>query len=67
VLTEQRAAQRVRWMWALVEERLQDHFRASDAVRACLTDVESAVTSGGLPPGKGAELLLRAFRDESGA
>ena len=67
VLAEQRAAQRVRWMWALVEERLQAHFRSSDAVRACLAEVEAAVTSGGLPPGKGAELLLRAFREESGA
>ena len=65
VLAERRAAQRVRWMWALVEERLQNHFRSSDAVRACLTDVEAAVMSGGLPPGKGAELLLRAFREES--
>ena len=66
-LAERHAAQRVHWMWALVEERLQAHFRASDAVGAVLAEVERAVADGGLPPGKGAEMLLAAFRGEAGA
>ena len=60
-LAERRSSQRVRWMWALVEERLLDAFRAHDGVNARLAELAGEVAAGRVPPGAAAEVLLAAF------
>lgn len=58
---ERREAQRLRWMWAMVEDRLLERFHDHDRVRAIVADVESAVTAGELSPSLAADRLLAAF------
>ncbi|TDR93922.1 methylmalonyl Co-A mutase-associated GTPase MeaB [Enterovirga rhinocerotis] len=56
-LAEKRRTQNTRWMWAMVEERLRDHMRASPIVRGRLPELESAVANGALSPAAGADEL----------
>lgn len=55
---ERRRAQRLRWMWSAVEERLLDSFRADPAVAAALPRIERAVLDGKMTPTVAAEELL---------
>ncbi|WP_419846854.1 methylmalonyl Co-A mutase-associated GTPase MeaB [Candidatus Poriferisocius sp.] len=56
-----RADQQVRWMWAMVEDRIRDRLQASSEV-AELTDLlEQQVAGGQLAPAAAAEQILAAF------
>ncbi|MEO1091893.1 MAG: methylmalonyl Co-A mutase-associated GTPase MeaB [Pseudomonadota bacterium] len=58
-----RASQQVRWMWAQVEARLLERFRASPAVASTLARVEADVETGRRAPTVAAEDLLDQFLD----
>jgi len=60
----QRDAQRLRWMWNTIEERLIDRFRAAPTVRAQLDTVEAAVQRGDVPATAAAHALLDAFLND---
>jgi hypothetical protein len=49
-LTERRRRQALRWMWAIVENRLRQAIREHPAVQAMRPDVERQVLAGALPP-----------------
>ena len=56
-----RRAQRVTWMWAMVEDQLLAALRSQTAVRQLLARVEADVTDGRLTASAGAGELLKAF------
>jgi len=56
-----RADQDARWMWAMVNDRLAEAFRAAPAVAVLVGDTERAVRAGDLPASAAADRLLRAF------
>lgn len=56
-----RAEQQVRWMRALVQERVGEAFRAHPAVRAALPGLEADVAAGRLPASVAAEALVAAW------
>lgn len=56
-----RRDQRIKWMWAMVEDRLLFQFRNHEGVRGALAEVEAAVAGGKNTPTRGADILLRAF------
>ena len=60
-LDEVRRAQRLAWMWHVIEDRLIAAFRTDDDVNRSLGEMESAVLEGELTPTRGASLLLAAF------
>ncbi|MEM8690005.1 MAG: methylmalonyl Co-A mutase-associated GTPase MeaB [Pseudomonadota bacterium] len=45
-----RKDQRVRWMWAMLEERVMTRFRQNEAVKARLNDLQHEVSEGRLTP-----------------
>lgn len=49
-LAAQRRAQQVKWMWAMLEERLFARLRNDPAIRARLKEAETAVAAGTLTP-----------------
>lgn len=59
--TRRREEQSVRWMRALVQERLLERFRRHEAVRDRLPDLEQEVRAGRLPAGQAAESLIEIF------
>lgn len=56
-----RASQQVRWMWAMVRDRLMAALEGSAAVRAEAGSLEAAVAAGETTPALAAERLLEAF------
>ena len=56
-----RSAQQLRWMWAMVEDRLIRHFHEAPTVAALVADTERAVGSGELSASVAADRLLAAF------
>ncbi|MCY4163577.1 MAG: methylmalonyl Co-A mutase-associated GTPase MeaB [bacterium] len=60
-LASRRSAQQVRWMWAMVEDRLREQLRANDQVRALLADLEQKVATAQTPPSVAANQILKAF------
>jgi len=56
-----RAGQQVRWMWAMVRDRLMAALEASPAVKAEAGALEQAVAAGETTPALAAERLLKAF------
>ncbi|MCK0196391.1 methylmalonyl Co-A mutase-associated GTPase MeaB [Ancylobacter sp. 6x-1] len=58
-LTEKRTHQQVKWMWALVEERLRARLSGDPAVRAELRGLEAEVGGGRLTPAAAAERISR--------
>jgi len=57
-----RREQRGHWMWAQIQERLQEAFRSHAAIAAALPGIEAAVADGSLPPTAAADQLLALFR-----
>ena len=49
-LAAQRRAQQVKWMWAMLEERLFARLRNDPAIRTRLKQAEAAVAAGTLTP-----------------
>ncbi len=62
---QRRRDQRVRWLWALVEDRLMDSFRSDPLVADRLAEVEHEVRAGATAPTVAAENLLSTFFDKS--
>jgi len=60
-LSAQRRDQQVRWMWAMVEDRLVSAMREHVGVTAMLETLEAAVAAGEESPSVAADRLLRAF------
>ena len=58
---ERRRQQQLRWMWAMVEERLVQRFHAHPAVALLAPTLAEAVTSGELTPASAADQLLASF------
>lgn len=56
-----RRAQRVSWLWAMLDEALLRKFKTSSAVRALIGELENQVASGALPASLAADQLLTAF------
>ena len=49
-LTSRRAEQQVKWMWAMLEERLFAPLRSDRAIKAALASIEADVAAGTLAP-----------------
>ena len=60
-LADRRADQQVRWMWAMVEDRLRDRLRASPEVVNLADLLEQQVVAGQVAPAAAAEQVLAAF------
>ncbi|MEM1165891.1 MAG: methylmalonyl Co-A mutase-associated GTPase MeaB [Planctomycetota bacterium] len=60
-LTERRATQSLRWMRAMVEERVREMVWGDDAVSASLAAIEAEVSGGLLAPTVGAERMIDAI------
>lgn len=60
-LDRKRAAQKVGWLWRVVENRLQHAIREDQRVRDRLDDLEPKVRAGTMLPSAAAEELLVAF------
>lgn len=56
-----RADQQVRWMWAMVEDRLRDRLQSSPAVADLTSDLEHQVATGQTTPAAAAAQILAAF------
>jgi len=56
-----RASQNIRWMWSLVQERLDQAFRASPQVAELAPALERAVREGSTPASVAADRLLEAY------
>jgi len=65
-LQEKRQRQRLRWMWAMVEEQLLASLRNHGEVKASLPAMERDVLDGRLTPTLAARQLLRSFGVEVG-
>ncbi len=61
-LERERAAQRARWMWSLVEERLIGAARDGVAADATLLALEADVVAGRAWPARAARAITEAFR-----
>ncbi len=60
-LEHRRARQQQDWMWAMVDEHLQDAVRHSESVRAERAGIEGAVRSGSLSAVDGSARILELF------
>lgn len=60
-LEAKRRDQQVRWMWAMLEDRLLSSLRQDEKVAKMLGDVVGQVSQGVLSPPKAASMLLEAF------
>ncbi|MCY3634160.1 MAG: methylmalonyl Co-A mutase-associated GTPase MeaB [bacterium] len=60
-LAGQRASQQVRWMWAMVEDRIRDRLRASQEVADLAAQLEQQVAGGQTTPAAAADQILAAF------
>ena len=58
---EKRRAQDVRWMWAMVEDRMMTALRSDPKVRTKARELERALVSGATTPTLAAETILKAF------
>jgi len=58
---DNRRQQQLRWMWAMVDERLRDALRRHPQVLATLPELEASVLAGHLAPTSAVTALLAAF------
>jgi LAO/AO transport system kinase len=58
-LDAKRRDQQVRWMWSLIETRIQDRLRSDPKLKAKLPALESAVKEGKLPPALAADEIAK--------
>ena len=56
-----RKAQDIRWMWAMVEDRLMTTLKSDPAVKALVTELEQSISGGATTPGLAAERILKTF------
>ena len=60
-LEGRREQQNVRWMWSMLDDRLNDGLRSHPSVRTLLPELEAQVRAGTTPPVSAVEQLLEAF------
>jgi len=60
-LAHRRRAQQVKWMWAMIEDRLRARMTADPGLKARLTALEAAVAAGKVAPALAAEEIARAM------
>ena len=58
-LDAKRREQQVRWMWSLIEARIQERLRGDPKLKTKLPALESAVKEGKLPPALAAEEIAK--------
>lgn len=62
-LEPKRAGQQVRWMWSMIDARLQDRLRTTPSVMEQVDSAEAAVRAGTVPASVAADQLLDAFAE----
>ena len=65
-LAAKRHRQQVRWMWAMLEDRLLSDLRSHPAVRSALPQIEAKVAGETLTPASAAEQVLRLWQTPTG-
>jgi LAO/AO transport system kinase len=60
-LDRQRREQQVKWMWAMIEERLIGRLKSDASLKARLPALEAAVAEGRLSPAVAAEEIAQAI------
>ena len=60
-IVTRRKRQRKQWMWSLIGERLQDHFKNNRDVRAHLAKIESEVLEGSIIAADGVRQLMEIY------
>ena len=58
-----RSDQKVRWMWALIEDRLIHRLREDPKIAATIEDLEKHVNDGSMTPFDAADRVLSAFNE----
>ncbi len=58
---QRRRTQDIRWMWAMVEDRLMTTLKADPKVKDAVAELERAVAEGATTPSLAAERILKAF------
>jgi LAO/AO transport system kinase len=58
-IAAKRRLQQIKWMWSMLEDRLQERLRRSPKVRRRLPDIEAAVGAGRLSPENGAAIIAQ--------
>ena len=61
LIAEKRRRQDVKWMWAMVQDRLQAKLRHDPALKARTPELEAAVAEGRLPPTSAADEIAQAL------
>lgn len=56
-----RRAQDVRWMWAMVEDRLMTNLKNDPKVKSAVAELERSLAGGSTTPGLAAETILEIF------
>ena len=56
-----RRAQQIRWLWAMVDDRLVTRLKTAPKVKALIPEIEKAVGDGRLTPALAMEKLFKAF------
>ena len=59
--TGKRKTQDVRWMWAMVEDRLMTTLKNDPGVKTLVSELERAIADGAITPGLAAERILKTF------
>jgi LAO/AO transport system kinase len=59
---ERRRQQQVKWMWAMLEQRLMARLRADPAIRARVRQTEASVADGRITPAVAAEQIVEMLR-----
>ena len=59
---QKRQGQQVRWMWAMLENRLLGGLRSEPTVRQALPGIEAEVAKGLLTPSRAVETVLSLWR-----
>jgi LAO/AO transport system kinase len=60
-LARKRRAQDVKWIWAMVQDRLHDKLRSDPCVRELVPDLERRVMAGEISPGAAADEIAAAL------
>jgi LAO/AO transport system kinase len=60
-LASRRAEQQVKWMWAMLEERLFAPLRSDRAIKAALASIEAEVAAGTLAPAAAVDKIVGMF------
>jgi len=65
-LAARRRAQQQDWLWSMLRDGLEEHFRARGDVQRLLPELESAVRDAKITPTEAARRLLAVLDDDGG-